>query len=398
MKKSILISGAITLFLIASITIADTKDNQKAEWKGKIDIENGIKLIKNPREPLYGEIELELEEDLSIGNEQDENYMFIRVSDIEVDEKGNIYVLDSKECRIQKYDKDGNYLQTIGRKGQGPGEFERAFRMVLDSKGRIYVNEFRKIHIFGENGEFKRSRNIGSSISSYRITKDGNILGHSRTSSEEGRTLDIVLIDSEGKKLKTIASFTDQSGFMRKGNISIGMSLPFGARLYFCPLSEELGIYGYSSEYKLFVINSSGEITHIIEKDEPRQAVTQKEKRKIIKDRVERQRGSLKLSEGDIKKLLNFPKYKAFYTQIITDDKSRIYVRKMKPVSSNDKIRSYDLFSQEGYYLYKLKIYDIFPSIIKNGFIYTSKSDPDTGYYKIIRYRIINWDKIKEGI
>lgn len=113
---------------------------------------------------------------------------------------------------------------------------------------------------------------------------------------------------------------------------------------------------------------------------------------------MEGQRGSLKLSEGDIKKLLNFPKYKAFYTQIITDDKGRIYVRKMRPVSSNDKIRSYDLFSQEGYYLYKTKIYDIFPNIIKNGFIYTSKSDPDTGYYKVKRYRIKNWDKIKEGI
>ncbi|GAI19414.1 unnamed protein product, partial [marine sediment metagenome] len=230
------------------------------------------------------------------------------------------------------------------------------------------------------------------------ITKDGNILGHSRAFSEEGRTLDIVLIDSEGKKLKTIASFADQSGFMRKGNISIGMSLPFGARLYFCPLSEELGIYGYSSEYRLFVINSSGEVSYIIEKDEPRQAVTQKEKRKLIKDRVERQRGSLKLSEGDIKKLLNIPKYKAFYTQIITDDKGRIYVRKMKPVSSNDKTRSYEIFSQEGYYHHKLKIYDIFPNIIKNGFIYTSKSDPDTGYYKVKRYRIKNWDQIKEGI
>lgn len=398
MKNNIFFLGAITLFLIASITIAETKKNQKNEWKDKIEIENGIKVIKNPREPLYGEIEFELEEDLSIGNEEDENYMFIRVWDIEVDEKGNIYVLDSKECRIQKYDRDGNYLQTIGRKGQGPGEFERASRMVLDSKGRIYVNEFRKIHIFDENGEFKRSINIGSSISSYMITKDGNILGHSRSFSEEGRTFDIILIDSEGKKLKTIASFTDQSGFMRKGNISIGMSLPFGARLYFCPLSEELGIYGYSSEYKLFVINSSGEVSYIIEKDEPRQAVTQKEKRKLIKDRVERQRGSLKLSEGEIRKLLNFPKYKAFYTQIITDDKGRIYVRKMKPVSSNDKTRSYEIFSQEGYYLHKLKIYNIFPNIIKNGFIYTSKSDSDTGYYKVKRYRIKNWDQIKEGI
>ena len=51
--------------------------NQKPQWKGKIEEENGVKVIKNPKEPLYGEITVELEEDLSIGNEEDENYAFL---------------------------------------------------------------------------------------------------------------------------------------------------------------------------------------------------------------------------------------------------------------------------------------------------------------------------------
>ena len=225
---------SIILFLSVFIMLISCQ-KQKPDWKGTIEEVDGVTVVKNPIEPLYGEITFELEEDLSIGSEDDESYMFIQVSNIKVDEKGNIYVLDSKECRIQKYDNEGNYLQTIGRKGQGPGEFEIAFRMALDSKRRIYVNDIRKFHIFDDNGKFKRSINIHSSILSYVITKDGNILGHSRTFSEEGRTLDIVLIDSEGKKLKTIASFPDQS---RPMNISIGMSSPFRARLDFCPLSE----------------------------------------------------------------------------------------------------------------------------------------------------------------
>lgn len=40
--------------------------NQKPQWKGKIEEENGVQVIKNPNEPLYGEIEFELEEDMSI--------------------------------------------------------------------------------------------------------------------------------------------------------------------------------------------------------------------------------------------------------------------------------------------------------------------------------------------
>ena len=54
------------------------KDNPKPQWKGKIEYENGVKVIKNPRIPLYGEIAFELEEDLSIGDEEDENSAFWR--------------------------------------------------------------------------------------------------------------------------------------------------------------------------------------------------------------------------------------------------------------------------------------------------------------------------------
>jgi hypothetical protein len=169
--------------------------------------------------------------------------------------------------------------------------------------------------------------------------------------------------------------------------------------LYYFPLSEEFGVYGYSSEYRLFIINSLGEISHIIEKEEPHQTVTKKEKDKIIKERMKRRlRLPLKLSEGDIRKLYNFPKYKAFYTRLLTDDKGRIYVLKMKSNLNEDKDDIFDLFSQEGFYLYSVKIHDVYLKIVKNGFLYTLKNDPDSGLHKIMRYRIKNWDKIKEGI
>ena len=89
-------------------------------------------IINNPAEPQYGEIAFDLEEDLVLGNESDENYLFYRVWDIQADARGNIYVLDSGATRIQKYDKNGKYLQTIGRQGQGPGEFQRPIILIVD--------------------------------------------------------------------------------------------------------------------------------------------------------------------------------------------------------------------------------------------------------------------------
>ena len=128
---------SIVLYLSVFIMLVSFGE-QKAEWKGKVEYENGVKVIKNPREPLYGEITFELEEDLTIGNEEDENYMFFRGVRVAVDSEQSIYIMDGGNYRIQKFDKNGHYLKTIGKKGQGPGEFELLNGIYIDSEDNQY--------------------------------------------------------------------------------------------------------------------------------------------------------------------------------------------------------------------------------------------------------------------
>ena len=396
----------VLIFLFLSVFImAILSEGQKAKWEGTIEEKDGVKVIKNPKTPLYGEIELELEVDLVIGGEDvDENYMFRRVSDIEVDEEGNIYVLDSGECRIQIYDKDGKYLKTIGRKGEGPGEFQRAGRMTLSAKGKLYVNEYKKIIIFSEDGTFEKNVNTDFHISSYLVTKEENFLGWAYIRTEKGRTFDVILVDSSGKRIDTIASFPDPSVFLTKstsggGAISVGGSPPYSPGLFFSPLSDELGIYGYSSEYKLGVVNSSGEIVRVIEKDEKRQPTSRKEENEYLEKMIERSKGGgIQWSRGDLRKLHGFAKYKPFFSLIMNDDEGHIFLAKPKPVVKEEEDTYFDFFNMEGYYLYKIKIHEISPKVIKKGCLYTYIQDEDTGYYKIERYKIKNWDKIKAGI
>ena len=397
----------VLFFLFLSVFImAILSEGQKTKWKGTIEEKDGVKVIKNPKTPLYGEIELELEVDLSIGGEDvDENYMFRRVSGIEVNKEGNIFVLDSRECRIQIYDKDGKYLKTIGRKGEGPGEFQRALRMTLDSKGKLYVNEYKKIIIFEEDGTFEKNVNTDFHLSFYLVTKEDNFLGWSFIRTEEGNTLDVILIDSSGKRTDTIASFPDPSVVLRKsvsggGTISVMRSPPYSPGLFFCQLSDELGIYGYSAEYKLGVVNSSGEIVHIIEKDEKRQPTSRKEENEYFEKIIERSKrqGGIQWSRGDLRKLHGFAKYKPFFTLIMNDDEGHIFLAKPKPVVKKEEDTYFDFFNKEGYYLYKIKIHEISPKVIHKGYLYTFRQDEDTGYYKIERYKIKNWDQVKKGI
>lgn len=386
----------ILLFMILlSFGCSKEKKAEKPEWQGKIEYENGVKVVKNPEDPVYGEIIFDLEEDLSIGNESDENYMFFRTGGIATDSQGNIYIVDGGNHRIQKFRSDGQFLQTIGRKGQGPGEFESPYDVWLDPEENIYVSEGRKIQIFNKDGEFIRSVKLLNFVTEFGITDEGNILACAFGRSEEGQTRELILINSEGKKSETIISFPSPMRIVRRGDSAFGLTHDYSPDLIFCPIDEKSGIYGHSSEYRLFVFKSSGEVSFIIEKSEPPQSITRKEKDKIVKDIIDSQeeRGT-PWPKGVVEEGANFAKYRPFYNRILKDDKGNIYVRKLKSVFDEEKSEEFDIFNSEGYYLYKTKL-PFTPHIIKAGYIYHVHTDEGTGEIKLIRYMVKNWDSFR---
>jgi hypothetical protein len=83
-----------TIMFFSLLMLFYTPGQTKAQWKGKIEYENVVKVIKNSNEPPYGEITFELIEDLSIGNEEDENYMFYGLVKIAINSEDEILVLD----------------------------------------------------------------------------------------------------------------------------------------------------------------------------------------------------------------------------------------------------------------------------------------------------------------
>ncbi len=391
------IVGLAMGFVLESISYA-----QQARWKGKIETENGVKAIKNPSEPMYGEIKLELEEDLSIGKENDDNLYFYRGFVFEVDKEGNVFIFDRADLRIQKFNRQGKYIQTIGRKGQGPSEFQDLLsRIDIDSSGNIYVKGRNSIQIFNNNGQFVKSTPMGASLTIFCIFDDGNVLGKTHSFEAEGFTNEIALFNSDGKKIKTFISFFRPRP---KVQASIVFLHPYGQDIYCCAVNGKLGIYGYSSEYKLFVVNSSGENVYCIEKDELPQKMTREERYKPIDDHMKaaKKQGFGVLPTGEIEKFSNLTEYKPFFRDILSDDKGNIYVQKSILVIGNEI--EYDLFNKVGHYLYKIKIpylvdspFIKLPIVIRNGNIYSGKHDKESGLDFLKRYKIKNWEQIKAG-
>ena len=400
MKTKLNLILTIAIIFLFAVNCTKTKIAEKEEWRGEIEYQNGVKVVKNPAEPVYGEILLDLEEDLSIGREDDDNYVFYQVRNIDVDDQGNIYVLEGGNCRLQKFDLTGQYLQTIGKKGQGPGEFESPSRLFLDKENNIYISERRKrkIHMFNSKGEFVKSILLSNTTTDFSVTPDENIFGIANIRTEEESKRCVVKMDPKGEIIKNIAQFSDIKRVQRKGKEGMRMSFGIGhlynQRLYFSPTVNNKHLYAHSSEYCLFQVNLEGDLELIIKKEEPLHPISQKEKNKIYEgfsDLTE------KWPKGVVKEALQFPSHRPFFNKVATDERGRIYVRRVKSVIDESEEVEFDIFSQEGYYLYKTKL-PFTPEVIKNGYFYDHYSSEETGEVKIKRYKVKNWGEIAEGI
>jgi DNA-binding beta-propeller fold protein YncE len=97
-----------------------------------------------------------------------------------VDPSGNVFVADTGNFRVVKFDASGREVAVIGRKGSGPGEFESPWLPGVDGKGQLYVLDPRRgrVSIFGNDGKYLRK--IGESTGFYSpaglaVAKDGTV-------------------------------------------------------------------------------------------------------------------------------------------------------------------------------------------------------------------------------
>jgi len=170
------------IILILLFLIIFSYGKQKFKWKGQIIKErDGVVIVKNPDYPICGEDILKLEEELSLGKKAGEKeFMFIRVQSIDVDEDGNIYVLDSGASKIRVFDNSGKFLRAFGGKGQGPGEMQHpVFIQILNNKELIvYDPPTRSFLFFSLEGKYLKKifTRLGYPLEPVKWTEKGNLI------------------------------------------------------------------------------------------------------------------------------------------------------------------------------------------------------------------------------
>jgi len=175
----------------------------------KIETVNGVRVVHNEKGGVWGKspkVSLELVRKIGDIDTDDENLAFHYPYDVAMDAERNIYVLDTGNTRVQKFGPDGRYLATIGRKGQGPGEFIMPDGIGFDKDGNLVVSDTAqsRIHVIIDGGRDVKSVVLKDErIYGVRALAAGGYVGRASTFSFPTRSQPAMKLD-EMRLFRTI--------------------------------------------------------------------------------------------------------------------------------------------------------------------------------------------------
>jgi len=364
MKKmgKIVLVILILQFPVMKISIS----KQRTKWKGRIEEVAGVIMVKNPIEPIYGEELLNAEEELSIGPAEGKpEQLFSQIRDIAVDDEGNIYILDLKEAHVKKFSKHGEYIETIGHKGEGPGEIGMPAFISISKEEVLIVEDVMKrslIFYLLDGVCYKSISYAKMPISQVECDSEGNIIG--TTIDVKNQLYEVRKVNQE---MNLICSY---------GSIPLPVNSqiynPFKPTLRWALLPDDTVICSKPEQYLIEVYNNNGKIIKKIFRKFKRVKITQEEieeaKRTVPQGRE-----------------LKIDKYHSPYFRIGADNEGIIYVQTHERKPGVEGFYN-DVFDRKGRYIARF-ISKEFPRVIKNRKAYTIEEDAQ-GYQYVKRYKL----------
>jgi len=381
------------LFIVLIMTISFRE--KKTAWKGTVEEEYGVEVVKNPKKPIHADVVFSLKEDLSIGEkERKEKNMFYLLTDMEADSSGNIYVLDSEDANIKVYDQKGRFLRVFSRKGQGPGQLSNPIDIYIDDKDLIYVCDSgnNRISIFNEQGGFVRHINFHDYSAGKMVginPQGGIILRVDKTSLES--TMNFIT------RAYFINMYSDRFDFkrnlysisvpimqhFRKGEKGIALTIPYQKELCWTLDSSGNVYIGESQAYEIQVFSPEGKKIRRIEKDHEHSKVSNPDIENYVKDQFLFDNKERTFWSTTIKQQLKVPENKPVFEKLFFAE-NRLFV--LRSENGKKKRFFFDIFDDEGRYSWKMRL-KIRPWIWKNNKIYAVEKNV-AGYHVVKRYKV----------
>jgi len=134
-------------------------------------------------------------------------------TDIAIDGEGNLWVTDSGNDRLQKFSPEGKFLAKFGSSGAEPGKFLYPARLAIAPNGHIWVSDdgYYRVEEFTAGGEFVRQVTGFVRPSGVEVDAEGHVWVVDRGDTEDGNH-EVVELSATGEVLGKFGSFGDGDG------------------------------------------------------------------------------------------------------------------------------------------------------------------------------------------
>ncbi len=188
--------------LMLSLVLTACSKEDKDKYVPTIKLSPSI--INNPKETydsLFKNVKY-------IPLETNDNCLISEISQLHI-AANDIFILDGLQDNLLRFTSNGRFVNSIGRKGKGPGEYLNPSYFLVDNDNReieIYDRRQKKIIIYNYSGKYIRNINIDLYFKSF--FKDNNkywaFMANEGNAIDNEKHLNFIKIDSTGKIVEKI--------------------------------------------------------------------------------------------------------------------------------------------------------------------------------------------------
>jgi hypothetical protein len=342
--------------------VGDMRDSRGA---ASVDtLSSGVIRVQGPSEGLWDETSAwSLQERLRLGSVNQEGpELFGEAWDVELDQLGRVYVLDRLAKAVRVFDREGEFVRSLGREGEGPGEFANPFGLAWDRDGDLWVVDVHlgRYSVFDTAGahlrEYRRAVGGYSWPWPGRFDRGGVLYEASLT----GTGRDALVGFLPGEDLTPVDSFPDAlvipegSDFWNlqdERGIGAIVSIPFGRKAMWA-LDERANLWvGHSGTYSVAKRNLQGDTLLLLERPVEPIPVSAAEHDSVVE-------GLGRYATHPKMDLSRIPTTKPFFQSLIPDDAGNLWVLRQGPGES----WFFDVFAGDGAYLGRVDL-PVIPSL-----------------------------------
>jgi hypothetical protein len=360
-------------------------------------MENGVEVVLNRLEPytIKGESPaFTLQKEFTIDTEDDETAR-LGLTDIgvhfDVDSRGNIYLVsyENAEGMIFQFDRDGDFIRSFGRKGQGPGELRGRNYLSLfptvDQNDNIAVSDYgNKLALFGSEGDLIKENRIDSNSVCTIPLANGNFLSYKSVMDGRSEFINqnpLMLLDGQFADIKELDK-------QMVPNPIVGKRLKGSYHVLSWSISAGKIFSGFQERgYEIFVYDLEGNLKRKIKKEFKPAPITEEYRSTFM------EQFSAPIFD-DIRNKIYFPDAMPPFHALFADDEGRLYVMTYEQGENPDEFM-YDIFNPDGICIGRksLKVHHDESGVnakIKNGRLFCL-NEKESGYKELIVSKVI-WE------